>query len=186
MIEVEIEKKVIAYIVLAIFILLVFVLGWRATPYSHGRPVLLTRGARSVKLYVEAASGWLVEVSVQREKLNGVLPGDVASLPTPIPPGGRPESIYQASKTVADAERRLLVALSQAERWEVPAGFSGLHSIIVGAIKGHIELAEMIGDYIGAPEPEKLRGIEEQLTSSGEALERAQETLEKQRKETFR
>lgn len=181
-VTIAVSKKCLIIGALVTFVVSIFVIGLAVTPFDHtqGRPfdkagkaVLLTTENRRIKAYLDNAGRWQQALEETREQLlsllSSSLPEDVltpeptSELWEPSPAGGAPLSVYEQNRIATAAVDRLVAVSIQVDRAEVPQALQGTHAVVCQAVRDHLQLANLVLDYVGAPDDAKIASFQAQL-----------------------
>jgi len=171
-VTVTVSKKSLIIGMLVALVVIVFVIGLAVTPFDKaGKAVLLTAENRRIKAYLDNAVQWQQALDETRKQLLSLLPVDVATpepeptseLWAPRPAGGAPLSVYEQNKIATAAVDKLIAVSTQVDRAVVPQALQGTHAIVRQAVEDHLQLANLVLDYVGAPDDGKIPGIQAQL-----------------------
>jgi len=96
-----------------------------------------------------------------------------SDLPTPPPPDAQPVDLYQRTHDARKARTALEDLAREVERERVPDALVGLHGLVVGALEAHLDWADGVLAYVGAPEaadPDELAALQTRAYTALEAL----------------
>jgi hypothetical protein len=195
-VTVTVSKKSLIVGVLVALVVGIFVTGLAVTPFDKaGKAVLLTTENRRIKAYLDNVQKWQRALDETRENLISLLPPDVATpepgpqpglsgvegptseLWEPAPAGGAPLSVYEQNEIATAAVDRLAEVSTQVERAVVPQALQGTHVVVCQAVNDHLQLANLVLDYVGAPDDAKLPGIRDQQDVCRQDTARLQELI---------
>jgi hypothetical protein len=167
-IMVTVSKKSLIAGGIVVLVGAIFAIGLIATSFDEaGKAIPLTTENRQIKAYLGKARGWQQALDETREQLLSLLPAGAMTPPEPTtglwepaPAGGVPLSVYQENGIATAAVDRLVTVSTQVDRAVVPQALQGTHAVVRQAVQDHLQLADLILDYVGAPDEAKIPGIE--------------------------
>lgn len=183
-IMVTVSKKNLIVGGLVILVGAILVIGLAVTPFDKaGKAMLLTTENRQIKAYLDNAWGWQQTLDETRGQLLSLLPTEVITLqPTselwePRPAGSAALSVYEQNRIATAAVDRLVTVNTQVERAVVPQALQGTHAVVRQAVSDHLQLADLVLDYVGAPDDAKIPGIQSQAEVCQQDTSRLRELL---------
>lgn len=156
--EIEISRdalRALGAIGIASILLTVGLVGWANSPRDgEGSVLLLSPQRRAVLRYLTASRGWVRRLRDVAERLDGLMPAQVApaTASTPTQPDSQPGDLYRRSREAQDARDALEQLAREIERRQVPEPLVGLHELVLVALEAHLEWVDATLRYVGAPE----------------------------------
>jgi hypothetical protein len=160
--EIRISRQALVRVLIALglpaFILVMYWMGMRVTPYTTtGAPVLLSPSLRGSIAYRRQAVEWtrrLREVDQQLVKLQS----------------DRQQDVYEQTR---QAEVALSSALQIAQEIEIrhaPSALAGLRTLLLDASQRYYATAQAAAQWVGAPTPDHQDTVAETLVEARAAL----------------
>jgi len=181
---ITVNKKILIIGVIVVLTVAILAIGLAVTPFDKaGNAVLLTTGNRQIKAYLDNARAWRQTLDETRGQLLSLVPAAVTPQPTvelwePAPAGGAPLSVYEQNRIATAVVNRLVEVNTQVDRATVPQALQGTHAMVRQAVQDHLQLANLILDYVGAPDEAKVPGIQSQAEMCQQDTTRLRELLD--------
>ena len=160
--EIRISRKavlrLVTFIGLPVFILLVYWIGTRVTPHlQNGFPILLSPSTRDSIAYRNQAMEWTRRL---RE-----VDGNLAKLQA-----NRQADVYEQTRQVENILSSALQLAQEIELRRAPSALAGLRGLLVETSQRYYATAQAAAQWVGAPTPENQDAVNNALGSARAAL----------------
>ena len=155
--EIRISRKAVIRLVvslgLPVFILAVYWIGTRVTPYAQGAPLLLSPALRESIAYRAQAREWtrqLREIDAGLVRLQA----------------DRQADVYEQTRQVEIVLSSALQLAQEVELRRAPSALAGLRTLLLDASRRYYATAQAAAQWVGAPTPENGDSVGNSLASA--------------------